>query len=310
LQSRREERGWQRHLDGWQAGLLVVLMAGSAVVLASPHTVEPSEPPAPSIDYPTLQRTMDRDDSLALQAQGERLDVDIRTVGSLLRQYNRAAADGLEKEVVETRIKLGKATLVALRRSEEQLLALRAYQMSRFLAELKRWQDTGETSDELRELGGDVMRALRRNSWCARGRELLPDDTVMRVLYKKRWSDITGATAGPFAMSLDEDRVRFGFLMRHPVRGRAADDDTPEARKITAQKMEGARLKVINRLGTRDPNYPAWLARGVVLYRARRYRAAVQALQHHLDAHPDGPHALRANGYLKSALDQAMKNPM
>jgi hypothetical protein len=310
LQSQRQARGWQRHLDGWQAGLLVVLLAGSAVVLAMPHTVEPREPPEPAIDYAALTPTWRHDDHLAKEAVRSELDVDIRAVGSLVRQYNRAAAEGLEHTVAETRTRLARATLTALRRSEQQLLTLRAYQLSRFLTELREWQRTGKRSEELVELGGDVLRALRRNRWCVRGRDLLPDEAVLRVLYKKRWNDITGATAGPFKASLDEDRVRYGFLLRHPVLSRSSEEDSAEARQIAALKIHGARLKVIERLRTIDPSYPSQLARGVVLYRSQRYQASVQAFQRHLDASPDGPHALRANGYLKAALEQAMKNPM
>ncbi len=180
---------------------------------------------------------------------------------------------------------------------------LRAYQMRRFIAELRRWQADGIESDELTALGGDLVKALRRNRWCrSGGRELVMDGRVLRVLFKKRWNELTGLRQGPFALTLDEDRLRYGFLIEHPfVRDKQASlAATP---KVTAARQEAARLRMIEKLAKRDPAYHADLARGVVLYQLDRFAVAGEAFRRHLAARPDGPHTLRAQNYLKAALD-------
>ena len=292
----------RRYLDGWQAGLVILLLAGSAVVLAVPGSVEPREPPAPLLDFPALQATMADDDARAPAAEQEVLDVDIRAVGRELRAYNLVTARGAGDELMAARRKLVQATGRALERSVDQLLTLRAYQLKRFIGELRRWQQTGLRTDELDALGGDFLQMVARNRWCRDGsRELLIDERVLRVLYKKRWNDVTGADSQPFALTLDEDRVRFGFLIRHPWLPKAAlVQQRPELREML---IEQERLKMIAKLQARDESYPAELARGVVLYRMGRYGLATGAFRRHLRRREHGPYTLLAQNYLKAALD-------
>lgn len=292
----------RRYLDGWQAGLVILLLAGSAVVLAVPGSVEPREPPAPLFDGSALQATMAADDARALGAEREVLDVDIRAVGRELRAYNQVTARGAKDELMAARRRLVQATGRALGRSVDQLLTLRAYQLKRFLSELRRWQQTGVRSEELAALGGDFLQMVARNLWCrGQSRELLLDERVLRVIYKKRWNDVTGASSQPFALTLDEDRVRFGFLIRHPWLPRPAlAQPRPELRELL---IEQERLKMIAKLQARDESYPADLAQGVVLYRMGRYGLATDAFRRHLSRHEHGPYTLLAQNYLKAALD-------
>lgn len=298
--------GASRLWDGWQAGALVLLLASSAVFLAVPRAVEPVELPLPRIDQPALAATMAGDDALARKAEEATLDVDIRAVGRELRAYNRVVAAGEHDALYAARLRVVRATARALGLSEEALLTLRAYQTVRFVSELRRWQQTGQVTDELEQLGGDFLRLAQRNRWCAGlDRELIPDERVLRAFYKKRWNDVTGANAGLFALTLDEDRVRLGFFLQHPLTTTAP----PEGRSPLAQRRWQAandrqRLQVIARLGQRDPSYPGQLARGVLLYQSQKFGAATEAFRRHLEAAPDGPHTLRAQNYLKAALDQ------
>src|SRR5437762_3290812 len=65
----------------------------------------------------------------------------------------------------------------------EQLVALRAYQLARFLDELHAWQKTGTASAELTALSGDFLDAVVRSGWCAPGgRELIVSDRELRAL--------------------------------------------------------------------------------------------------------------------------------
>ena len=288
---------------------MVLLLAGSAIVLAMPRGVAPERIPPPVLDGQALATTEARDDARSLTAQQTPLDVDVRTVGREIRAYNQAAAADQAQELLEARRRITRTTAVALRHDAEPLLALRAYQMRRFIAELSRWQADGTETAELTALGGDWMEMLRRNRWCRGGRELVPSPRVLRVLFKKRWNEITGLRQGPFALTLDEDRLRYGFLIEHPfVRDKQAA--LPANHQLGLARRGAARLRMIDKLAQRDPTYHAELARGVVLYRMARFAAASEAFRRHLEARPDGPYTLRAQNYLKAALDQTRAGPL
>ena len=302
------ERSWlARHLDGWQAGVLTLLLAGSSVALAVPRAVEPSEIPSPMLDATALRAGMAHDDELAKQAETQVLDVDVRAVGTEVRLYNVLAAEHRDQDVALARRRLLEATARALHGREAELLALRAYQMREFIVELRAWQRSGIESAALRELGGDFLPAMQRNGWCdGPERTLRLDERVLRVLYKKRWNDITGADAGVFALGREEERLRFGFFLRHPWVERGSSGmqgPLDEQRWRTAR--DRARLSSIDKLAQVDPSYPAELARGVVLYRLQLYAPAAQAFRRHLERAADGPYTLYAQNYLKAALDRA-----
>jgi hypothetical protein len=295
--------GITRHLDGWQAGVVVLLLAGSAILLAMPRAVAPARIPPPAVDGRALAAIEQRDDARTRAVQHQPLDVDVRAVGREVRAYNRAAAADRAQELVEARNRIVRAIAVALRHDAAPLLQLRAYQMRRFIVELRHWQASGEPSDELTALGGDWLEMLRRNRWCRGDRELVLSERVLRVLFKKRWNEITGLRQGPFALTLDEDRLRYGFLIEHPfVRDKQAA--LPRSPRLDRARRGAARLRMIDKLAQRDSTYHADLARGVVLFQLDRFAAASEAFRRHLAAQPDGPYALRAQNYLKAALDQ------
>jgi tetratricopeptide (TPR) repeat protein len=301
------ERGWERHLDGWQAGLVLVVIVASAVVIGIPRAAVPEHTPSPVVDYAALTQVMDTDDARARRAETEQLDVDVRAVGREMRAYNELVAAGERDELAEARAKLIRAVKNAVEVDEEGLAALRAYQLARFLLELRAWQKTGEISEELTAVSGDFVRSLAAHRWCREGRELVMDERVLRVLYKKRWTELAGLRGPLFDLTLDEDRLRYGFLLRHPfvpTAGRNMASLEPGSALDRVRRGE-ARLKVLERLAERDESYPAELARGVILFRMNRYAVAAEAFRNHLDAAPDGPNTLLARNYLKASLDRA-----
>jgi tetratricopeptide (TPR) repeat protein len=297
-------RGWRRHLDGWQAGLLVVVLGGGAIVLSLPRAVRPELLPEVSVDRAALEAIAAREAKLAAEAEETRLDVDIRAVGTEFRAYNRAAAADDENKLVAARGRLSEAAVVALKLSPEALASLRAFELQRFLEELARWRKDGTVSEELIELSGDFVDVLRRNRWC-RGadRQLVADEHVLRVLWKKRWNDITGVRGPLFDLTADEDRVRYGFLIQHPFQ-RRVDVQRPSFQRAEEVLAQKGRLAAIERLSQIDPSYPAQLARGVVLYQMASYAEAAEAFRQHLAANPDGPYSLLVNNYLKDTLDR------
>jgi hypothetical protein len=299
-------RGWKRHLDGWQAGAILVVIAGSAILLGIPRSVRPERPPAPQLDVGAILATMKADDRQALSAEAIELDVDVRAVGRELRAYNLAAASKDELSVQDARRRLLEVSRTALARSTEQLLMLRAYQMKRFISELEGWQNDGSESDELRALGGDFVSTLARNRWCSSGRRLLLSTRELRILFKKRWNDITGLHGPSFDLTRDENLARFAFLLRHPFR---RGDLAGLPRRAAAQRSS-AQLQVIEKLAAIDTAYPVDLARGVVFFRNGLYTRAGERFRRHLAAHPDGAHTLRARNYLKAALELSLTEPI
>jgi hypothetical protein len=300
-----KDRSWRRHLDGWQAGALLLLIAASAIFLGVPRAVEPDWLPRPQVDSRSLAVTMRVDDELARKAAREPLDVDVRAVGREIRSYNQiAAAAADEAQFARAREQIAHAARKASSFGE-QLAELRAYQLAKFLEELKGWQRTGKASDELIAVSGDFLDTVVRNRWCfGSGRELLVGERELRALFKKRWNAIVGAEGEALALTIDEERLRLGFLAAHPFVGKeAASLETVALERTLAPQ----RLRTIERLAALDADYPAQLARGVVLFRTQQFQPAADAFRLHLEARPDGPYTLRARNYLKAALDRAVE---
>ncbi|WP_437731042.1 hypothetical protein [Sorangium sp. So ce1335] len=340
-------RGWKRHLEGWEPGLVAVFIAGTAAILAVPRPVEPAELPLPLADARALARSRDADVARAREAERLGLDAEVRALGSAIRAFGLvdADADHTEAELLAARKRVLDAVGPALAQGEEAVLRLRAYQMSSFVREVRRFEATGEESDELRELGGNFLGLLRRSAWIGRGeatprggaeaRRVAMDGTVLGVLFKKRWGAISGIERGPFDLSLDEERALFKFLLSHPVGApRGAQDLAAPAAGDAAARHEPAaepgprspaaalraaearrakeqyRLKKIDELAALDPSYPGHLARGVALYRLGRFAQSADAFRSHLDQHPDGAHTLRAQNYLRAAIERAREEQL
>jgi hypothetical protein len=191
---------------------------------------------------------------------------------------------------------------------EAALTRLRDYQLRSFLRELSRWEETGEETDELRELGGSFIAGARKSGWIE-GRRLLPDATVRAVLFKKRWMELGMLHGRALDITPPESRALYRFLLLHPPREGAGDTETKAGELRREYQAEHYRLKKIEDLRTLDPAYPVDLGRGVVLYRLHSYPQAVEAFRRHLDAHPDGPYTLRAQNYLRAALGAATDTP-
>jgi len=298
--------GLGRHLEGWQPGLLAVLVAGIPTLLAVPQPVPPAEIPEPMLDPRALDRLARDEAALATLAEAQRLDTDVRELGSALRAYSLAEAAGDVAGIAQERRNVAQAGKRAAAHGDAEVLRLRAYQLRSFLRELRRWEQTGEETDELRELGGPFLDRARYNGW-VEGRRLLPDDTVRAALFKKRWVELTMLRGPALEAGAPETCALYRFLLLHPPREVTGDARTAAADQRAAHAAEKYRLRKIDELHALDPAYPFELARGVVYYRLHSYGQAVEAFRHHLEDHPDGPYKLRAQNYLKAALGAAME---
>lgn len=301
-----EPRGFSRHFEGWQPGLAAVALAGITAVLAVPRSVEPNELPRPIADPRELRHVEATDDAAARAISHSPLDPDVRAVGSLLRAFGRADAARDEPMLAQLRSQISLAVLRAKTQGDEQLLALRAFQMQAFVREVRHFVVVGEGSSELEELGGSFAEALLRYGWCEGPRPCVMHmgEHVLRVMFKRRWNEISGLTEGPFAPSRDELRVFYDFLLHHPPR--------PDERLATATSPafdSSYLLRKVDELAAIDPAYPRFFARGVIQYRAGDFRRASQSFSAHIDASPDGPWTLRAQNHLRASLERSTAEP-
>jgi len=215
-------RGFSRHFEGWQPGLVAVALAGITALLAVPRSVEPRELPRPIADARELRHIELTDDAAVRAISRSPLDADVRALGSLLRAFGSADASRDEAMLAQLRSRISLAVLGAKIHGDEQLLALRAYQMQAFVQEVQHFVVTGESSTELVELGGSFSDALVRYGWCEGPHPCVMHmgEHVLRVMFKRRWNEISGLTEGSFARTIGEQRVLFALLvqpLRHTI---------------------------------------------------------------------------------------------
>ncbi len=303
-------RRWSRHLEGWQPALLALLLAGSTAALAIPRSVAPADLPEPRLDPRALHDVARADAALADAADRRRLDVDVLKLGSVLFAYGLADAKLDNEALARARSDVLDASLRALRVGAEPMLELRAHHLRSFLREMARYDATGEESDKLHEVAGGILRSFERSGWIDTTRSegrVLPDPTVLSVLFKKHWNEVVGVHGAPFDATLAESRAFYRFLLTHPALPESAG--APALYEARAAITGQYRLKKLDELSAIDRDYPIQLARGVVYFQLQRYPLAVEAFRRHLEGSPDGPYTLRANNYLRAALGRTHDEP-
>lgn len=305
-----------RHLEGWQPGLLAICIALSGAALALPTAVPPEDVPPPAVDERALARTMENERSRAallapelereVSGAGPATLYDLRALGNAIRDYGLAdSAEDRDDRIVEARRKLSEAVLRARLLGDDKLLALRAYELRVFLGAVEQWERTRVESEDLLALGGPFIGMLERNGWLREGR-IVPNETMRAIFFKRRWNELTGLSQGPFALTLDEDRAFYRFLLAHPSPAAAAGMPGGQTDRLAIDRW---RLRKVDEVAKLDPSYPHELARGVLLYRLGAHLAAAQAFRDHLAERPDGAHALRARNYLVASLEHAEYDP-
>ncbi len=291
-----------------QALALVPLAVGllfGALVL--PRGVPPDEIPAPTIDGRALARTIGDDEARAARVASVALGSRIRAVGSAFRAFNVAEADHADVD----RIASARAAIVdslkgVMDDDLEALRDLRAFHMVGFLAEVRRYEQTGEVSDELRELGGTFVSRMETVGWSVHHRVAMPDP-VRRAAFKLTWNRTVLLDSSPrFALTLDETRALYAFYFSRPRGGAVAVPGDVlgqrHAREAARKAAATWLLTKVAELSRIDPTYPGELARAAALYMKRDFRGSAAQYQTWLDAHPDGPWTLRAQNHLRAAM--------
>lgn len=311
----------RKRKDGRWLALVPVTIGVVFLALLMPRATTPDAIPLPRADERELSRLAAEEDRIAREAESTRIDTDVLAVGSAYRRLKAAEArEEGDAALVAARTQIDDA-LAALRPRpglERDLLALRAVQTRHFLDALRTWERTGETTNELVELGGAFVPRLLDAGWATTTptRRIVLDDTQRRVAFKLVWNAILDLEKRPaFTLPLDEQRTMYRLYIERPhpsemqraalVAQRKSASDPQACARANFEEARQAnqwRVEKIRRLGAIDPAYPTAYALGVALYHAGRYDLSADAFSAWLKEHPDGPYTLRARNHLKAAI--------
>jgi hypothetical protein len=300
---------------------LALIPLGVGLVFAAlmlPRSGAPDGVPLPVVDASALAAQYAHDHALAEDARREPLPGEVRALGSAMRDFHLLEAQGAPLPNVQRVRQAVDTALVGARTAGglEGIERLRAAQLETFLAELRHFEATGEETAELEALAGAFVRRMRLEGWCD-GHTLAMSEPVRRTLFKQMFDAFLGLEGQKaLAPSLDEMRVLYAFYLSraHPrdskreafaAARRAATekkqcDAIAEGERIDA---EAWRLERIEKIAAIDPAYPAAYARGVASFHRHNYSAAADAFRAWLKDQPDGPWTLRAESYLRAAVE-------
>jgi hypothetical protein len=269
------EKRIAKALDGWQLLVVTLVVAWGTALIVVPRPVEPRDLPVPRIEPRSAMSIRDRDRDLAASIQTRPLDAKLRRLGTAVRTVGKYE-DSSDPQLSTARDEAKDAAKDALRLSGPDVLRLRAYQTERFLEELSSWVRSGQSTGELVELGGSVLRSFQATGWIVAEngkRRVLLGDLALRAAYKKRWNEVTGITADALAISVDEQRAFLAFTIEYPAR----PPSSAGLGNAVAMYQNQMTLNKIDELEKIDPTYPALFAKGIVFYRLASYANAATA---------------------------------
>lgn len=289
-----------------------------------PRAVPPDSVPLPAIDERELHRVERTDRARVQNALETPLSREVRALGSAIREFNLVEARGGDYGRVHGARGGVDEAFAAARASvgDEAIRKLRAVQLEGFLAEVRRYERTGDESEELLALGGPFVSRMRAAGWVRDKKVLLREDE-RRVAYKLAWNAVVaGAARRELALTLDEQRVLYTLYLRLPHAPEAVLRNLELARRgATNGKACGAieaseraavetwRLDKVKKLAQLDPTYPAAYARGVLLFRRGNYGAAAEAFREWVVQHPNGPLSVRAANFLRASVAAERSGP-
>lgn len=303
----------------WLA-LIPLTIALLMMALMMPRATVPDAVPLPTLDAKALSEVARADDARVTRAKTTRLPTDVLGLGSAIRAMQAVSVNPdtneLGAQAAQAMLEEARRILASRKDWQEDVLALRAVQMSAFLDELARYEQTGQTTKELDELGGGFVRRMRSSGW-AEGNRIVLDDAQRRAIFKTVWNALAGVDGiDAFALRLDEQRALYTLYISRPYAGESSQRTLDALRRDAQTADQCARAAVddrraremwraekIRRFGAIDPSYPTAYALGVAYYRGGRYDLASDAFRAFIESHPDGPLSTRARNHLKAALD-------
>lgn len=263
--------------------VLLLLVTIPSLVLLTPRPVTSRGLILPRLDHRRLAELEAVELERRARATSRPLSVGVRTVGELLRRVgSETLRDPARSRTLLKELRGVTSEQVALGQTD-QLLLLRALQAGYFLAEVRRYEQSGVVSAELLELGGDFPRFAERRLAGVR-----LSDQELGLLFRVRWGTLTGTHRKPgFGPRLPELRAHVALLLRYP-------EAAPEDEAGRASERLGLTLS----LGKVDPEFPVDAAAGTLLLMAGDRAAAARHLERYVATHPSGPFALSVRNQL------------
>jgi hypothetical protein len=295
----RRKRSLEKAFDGWQLGLVIVLVAWAMVMIVVPRPTSPLEIPAPRPSPMDLRALRAVEGAREARARVE-LAPAARALGGAVRAYGRAESAQDVSATSAARQAIAAAASSTTHLPPEAILELRALQTSSFVRAVRELEATGTAGRDVTELGGNLVRAFRDAAWAddVNGRLIVAmDDDELAVAYRKRWNALVALKPSVAATTLAEERILFAFAIQ---RAQSVSLAGPASATLTL----GSRgiLRKIDEYARVDPDYPADFARGVAHFGAGAFGKAHLAFANHLAARPDGPLTLRAQNFARAAL--------
>lgn len=291
-------RGFRRHLQGYELGLLTVGIVLTCALLASPRPSVPMTLPLPRIDRAEAERRALSERERATRTEATGLPYEVRAVGEGIRHFGHSVNQGLDTghDIDDLRERL--ANVVAKGQSA-LLLDLRAVQTQYFLDALNRFEREQKPNRDLLELSADFLSHAQHNQWFGSDGRFLADEATRRVLFQLHWANlIEKRGVFPFAPTLNEWRLYYRFLLLHPEGALESGSEDESA-------ANAARVRVVNALSRKDPDYPALFAKGYLFNQLGDAEAAAASYRAHLGQHESGEYALLARNYLLHTLQGA-----
>lgn len=292
-----------RLFEGWQVGVVTVGIVALVAAVVVPRSASPDGLPPPSVTRSEIRVAEQRTRDQALAAT-DGLSQDVALLGARLRVLGRAEASGDGGSIARAGASLSEAARPALAKDPGGVVKLRAYQALRFVDGYHEYLLSGQTSDELIELGGDTLAQLKHEDW-VQNLETAPPDyrVILTAIYKRRFKKLVGSHP---ALDYDpvEERVLIGYFLEHPPRTALASNESEL--EATQGKFLLAQLDDLAKL---EPAYPFAFAKGIVLYRMGRYEESSSAFDFYLQTVENGPYRLRAVNYLKASIENGEGGP-
>lgn len=289
-----DKAGIWRHLEGWQPGLLAVVIAVLAALLAVPRATEPDILPLPRVDWRESDRAASSEIELAARAVREELPFEVRAVGEAFRRFGEANASqntGLAADrLAEVR---ALARGARKKHGDDPLASLQALQTAMFLELLTRWEQDENVEAEIAELGGNFIAKATSSGWIEPPRKLVFEPQERRVAFRVRWADVVGLRGSPsIAPTANDWRIYYRFLIRHPEKERGTSAAEEQLRYVS----------VVEKV---DLSYPGLFARGVLHFRLGQWAKSEAAFRGYLAEDATGPWRLRAKNHLVAAAERA-----
>lgn len=274
-------------------------------MLVVPRAETPHAVPLPPIDYRLLEQAVVLRRERVATAYNEPLSLAVRGIGERVRRYGLleraideadAAQRDVQRDVLlqERRVLQRTAQELVQAGQDRPLLALRDLQFHLLTRALRDpaqqtevWELGGRLEEYARRADGPLSDVVRGVLQDAVGGALA--EATLHALFVRRWAEVVGLEKHPhFRTSANEWRLIHRFRIQ-----RLLAEPPAKSGQHLLSALESTRQF--------SPQYPVDYARGIVLYRMGAFSEALDAFTRHMDAHPQGPWALRAQNFRLSA---------